>query len=52
MTLMGFDKKNKSGNIQMILMKKPGDLITDIHCTTGDIADCLSHYLNKGDSKL
>jgi len=46
--LMGFDKKNKAGNLQMILMKRPGDLVTDVICKRQEIESCLNQYLELG----
>ncbi|MBE0662600.1 MAG: 3-dehydroquinate synthase [Bacteroidales bacterium] len=48
--LMGFDKKNKAGAIQMTLIKKPGDLITDVACSHETIEKSLIEYLSKGNS--
>lgn len=48
--LMGFDKKNKAGTIQMTLIKKPGDLITDVACPYEMIEKSLDEYLSMGRS--
>jgi 3-dehydroquinate synthase len=48
--LMGFDKKNKAGAIQMTLIKKPGDLITDVACSHQTIEESLNQYISTGRS--
>lgn len=47
--LMGFDKKNKAGKIQMTLIRQPGDLITDVVCERETIENCLAEYLSEGE---
>lgn len=47
--LMGFDKKNKAGKIQMTLIRQPGDLITDVVCDRETIENCLEEYLSEGE---
>lgn len=46
--LMGFDKKNRDGKIQMTLIRKPGDIITNMECSDEAIDDCLREYLAFG----
>lgn len=43
--LMKFDKKNRDGLIRMSLMNKPGDVLTDVVCSSGEIENCLREYL-------
>ena len=49
--LMGFDKKNKSGNIRITLLRQPGDLITDEACSPESIENALAAYLKLGSGK-
>lgn len=46
--IMGFDKKNRAGNIQMTLLKQPGDLITGFTCSREAIEKSLKEYLELG----
>jgi len=47
-SLMGFDKKNRGGNIQMTLISQPGDLMTDVTCSKDVIVKSLQEYLELG----
>jgi 3-dehydroquinate synthase len=49
--LMGFDKKNKSGNIRITMLRQPGDLITDVACSTESLEIALATYLELGSAK-
>lgn len=46
--LMGFDKKNRAGEIQMTLLRQPGDLITGFICSINSIERALMEYLELG----
>ncbi len=43
--IMGFDKKNRGGQVRMTLLREPGDLITDVVCTEEEIEKSLREYL-------
>lgn len=43
--LMKFDKKNRDSLIRMSLMKKPGDVLTNVVCTENEIEVCLKEFL-------
>ena len=47
--LMGFDKKNQSGEIKMVLMQSPGDFLTNVTCLKQEIEFCLNQYLEMGE---
>ena len=46
--LMGFDKKNQAGEIKVVLMQSPGDLLTNVACSKQEIELCLNQYLEMG----
>lgn len=47
--IMNFDKKNRDGKIRLTLLKKPGDLITNVICTQELIEKSLLEYLDLAD---